>query len=111
MALGRLDRLLGLENGANALIENTALLSEEFLPLAPGDDVDRYGLLFLGGTGIRVGIYAQDFVVEEYSLVETRKRSMSFALVECHVAAVIGGGAFVGWEIGMGGPGRAIQSV
>ena len=40
-----------------------------------------------------------------------RKRRMSFALVECHVAAVIGGGAFVGWEIGMGGPGRAIQSV
>jgi len=36
---------------------------------------------------------------------------MSFALVECHVAAVIGGGAFVGWEMGMGGPGRAIQSV
>ena len=73
MALGRLDRLLGLENlglesGANALIENKALLSEEFLPLAPGDDVDRYGLLFLGGRGIRVGIYAQDFVVEEYSL-------------------------------------------
>ena len=37
--------------------------------------------------------------------METRKRRMSFALVECHVAAVIGGGAFVGWEIGMGGAG------
>ena len=36
---------------------------------------------------------------------------MSFAFVECHVAAVIGGGALVGWEIGMGGPGRVIQSV
>ena len=43
--------------------------------------------------------------------METKKRRISFALVECHVAAVIGGGAFVGWEIGMGGPGRAIQSV
>ena len=43
--------------------------------------------------------------------METRKRRILFALVECHVAAVIGGGAFVGWEIGMGEPGRAIQSV
>ena len=64
----RLGRLLGLESGADALIEDKALLSEELLPLAPGDDVDRYGLLFLGGRGLRVGIYAQDFVVEEYSL-------------------------------------------
>ena len=66
--LGRLGRLLGLESGADALIEDKALLSEELLPLAPGDDVDRHGLLFLGGRGVRVGIYAQDFVVEEYSL-------------------------------------------
>ena len=37
---------------------------------------------------------------------------MSFAVVECHVAAVIGGGAFVGWESAwLGGPGRTIQSV
>ena len=35
--------------------------------------------------------------------METRKRRISFALVECHVATVIEGGAFVGWEIGMGG--------
>ena len=34
---------------------------------------------------------------------------MPFALVECHVAAVIGGG--VGWEMGMDGPGSAIPSV
>lgn len=68
MAVGRLGRLLGLESGARALIENKALLSEELLPLTPGDDVDRHGLLFLGSRGIRVGIYAQDFVVEEYSL-------------------------------------------
>ena len=68
MALGRLDRLLGLESGANALIENKALLSEELLPLAPGDDVDRDGLLFLGGRVLMVWIYAQDFVLEEYSL-------------------------------------------
>ena len=43
--------------------------------------------------------------------MEMMKCRMSFALVECHVAAVIGGGAFVGWEIGMGGPGSTIQSV
>ena len=41
--------------------------SQERLVLAPGDDVDRHGLLLLGDRGIRVGIYAQDFVVEEYS--------------------------------------------
>ena len=34
---------------------------------------------------------------------------MLFAMVECCVAAVIGGGALVGWEIGMDGPGSAIQ--
>ena len=63
---GRLGRLLGLKSGASALIENKALLREELLPLAPGDDVDRQGLLFLGGRGIRVRIL--DFVEEDYSL-------------------------------------------
>ena len=65
----------------------------------------------MGCRGLRVGIYAQDFVVEEYSLDGDQETQDVVCVVECHVAAVIGGGAIVGWEIGMSGPGRAIQSV
>ena len=61
-------RLLGLERGASGLIEIKALLSEELLHLAHGDDIGRHGFLSLGGRGFLVRIYARDVVVEEFFL-------------------------------------------